>query len=112
MNYLGIDISKDKFDVALLSSGKGKHKVFKNNLAGFERLTQWLESHGVHSKHACMELTGEDLAKYLCRQKHKVSIVNPVCIKAYAQSQMKRIKTDKVDALLIARFCEINKLAA
>jgi transposase len=112
MNYLGIDISKDKFDVALLTGGKGKHKVFKNNLAGFERLTQWLQSHCVHSTHACMESTGrygEDLAKYLCRQKHKVSIVNPACIKAYAQSQLKRTKTDKVDASLIARFCEMNE---
>ena len=37
MFYLGIDISKDKFDVALLDGKKGKHKVFKNNEDGFRR---------------------------------------------------------------------------
>ena len=34
MDYLSIDISKDKFDVALLIDKKSKHKVFKNNLDG------------------------------------------------------------------------------
>lgn len=113
MNYLGIDISKDKFDVALLVDGKSKHKHFKNNFEGFERLSKWLLEHNAHLVQACMESTGrygEDLSKYLCKHNHKVSIVNPACIKAFAQRQLKRVKTDRVDALLIAKFCEMNKL--
>jgi len=113
MFYLGIDISKDKFDVALLDGKKGKHKVFKNNEDGFERFLEWLKENKVDSSlHSCMESTGrygEKLAKFLFKAGHQVSIVNPACIKAYAQSQLKRVKTDKVDALLIANFCRINE---
>jgi transposase len=35
---LGVDIAKKKFDVALLISGKLKHKVFTNDQEGFETL--------------------------------------------------------------------------
>jgi len=39
-------------------------------------------------------------------QNHKVSVVNPVRIKGFAQSELLRTKNDKQDAALIARFCE------
>lgn len=47
MPYLGIDVSKDKFDVALMvdeNQPKLKQKVFSNDAAGFERLLNWLIS--------------------------------------------------------------------
>ena len=78
----------------------------------FNRLIEWLESHNAHSVHACMESTGrygEYLTEYLQKHGHKVSIVNPACIKAFSQSLLKRVKNDKVDALLIAKFCKINQ---
>ena len=37
------------------------------------------------------------------------TVVNPAIIKAYAQSHLLRTKTDKVDATLIARFCQERK---
>lgn len=40
---------------------------------------------------------------------HVVSLVNPSRIKAFAQSEMLRTKTDAVDAALIARFCQLHK---
>lgn len=108
LTILGIDISKQKFDVALLIEGKIKNKTCKNALEGFEALTTWLEKQGVQTVHACLEATGnygEDLAIYLHEAGHKVSIVNPVRIKGFAQSELIRTKTDKIDAALIARFC-------
>ena len=36
----------------------------------------------------------------------RVSVVNPARIKAFAQSELLRTKTDAVDAALIARFCK------
>ena len=105
---LGIDIAKQKFDVALLIDGKTKHKVCKNSAEGFEMLRLWLEKQGVQEVHACMEATGnygEDLAIYLHDAGHIVSIVNPARIKGFAQSELIRTKTDKLDAALIARFC-------
>src|SRR5208283_3177334 len=108
VTVLGIDIAKQKFDVALLLDGKTKHKTCKNSAEGFESLSLWLEKQGVQKVHACLEATGnygEDLAIYLYEASHTVSIVNPACIKGFAQSELIRTKTDKIDAGVIARFC-------
>ena len=106
---LGIDVSKLKFDVALLrESGKFKHRVFPNSAAGFAQLSAWLEKQQAGRVHACLEATGaysDSLATYLHEQGHLVSVVNPAQIKAYAESHLTRAKTDKADATLIARFC-------
>jgi len=107
VSVLGIDIAKQKFDVALLVEGKTKHKTCKNSAEGFEMLRLWLEKQGVQEVHACMEATGnygEDLAIFLHEADHIVSIVNPARIKGFAQSELLRTKTDKLDAALIARF--------
>jgi transposase len=105
---LGIDISKQKFDAALLMNGKLKHKGCKNSAEGFEALSQWLCKQGVDHLHACLEATGsygDELAFYLHDAGHTVSIVNPARIKGFAQSELLRTKNDKLDAGLIARFC-------
>jgi transposase len=55
-----------------------------------------------------MEATGQygnDLAEYLYQQGWKVSVVNPARIKAYGNSKLRRNKTDKADAQLIAEYC-------
>ena len=108
VKVLGIDIAKQKFDVALLLDGKTKHKSCKNSVEGFETLIIWIEKQGIQKVHACMEATGnygEDLAIYLHEAGHTVSIVNPVRIKGFSQSELIRTKTDKIDAGVIARFC-------
>ena len=43
---LGVDISKQKFDVYLLIGSKERHKVFHNNKEGFEKLVAWCNTHG------------------------------------------------------------------
>jgi transposase len=112
-HVLGIDISKSKFDLALLrDNGKFKHRVFPNTKAGFAQFCTWLEKQKVQRAHACLEATGtygEALATYLHEAGLVVSMVNPAKIKAYAQSQLSRAKTDKVDAQLIAQFCAERK---
>lgn len=106
---LGIDMAKNKFDVALLNNGKFKSKVFENNPSGFSSLIAWLATNGVETVHACMEATGsygEVLARFLYEAGHSVSLTNPARIKAFGESELLRTKNDKTDAKLIARFCE------
>ena len=56
---LGIDISKAKFDVALMVAGKVKKThLFENAQDGFESLSGWLQKQGISSVSACMEATG------------------------------------------------------
>ena len=107
-DILGIDVSKDKFDMVLLRDSGSRHKVFANNAAGFEALKRWLCNRGVKGLHACMEATGcywEGLAIALHEAGYTVSVVNPARVKAFAQSQMRRTKNDRVDAMVIADFC-------
>jgi transposase len=109
---LGIDIAKEKFDVRLEMNGKAKKRQFANSQEGCEKLAVWLKELGVEHVHACMEATGtygEALAEYLYNHGHKVSVVNPARIKGHAQSQMKRHKTDELDAEVIRHFCETQE---
>lgn len=105
---LGIDIAKQRFEVALLIEGKVKNKSFKNTTEGFETLAVWLTKLGISKVQACLEATGnygEDLAIYLHEAGHSVSMVNPARIKGFARSELIRTKTDSMDAGIIARFC-------
>jgi transposase len=106
---LGIDIAKLKFNACLIKQdGKLKHKVFPNTSAGFEQLSEWLSRQRVECVHACLEATGtygDSLSLFLQQAGHRVSVINPAAIKAFAQSRLSRTKTDRVDAELIARFC-------
>jgi transposase len=109
---LGIDIAKQRFEVALLIDGKVKNKSFKNTTEGFGALALWLKKLGISKVTACLEATGnygEELAFYLHEAGHLVSMVNPARIKGFAQSELIRTKTDKVDAGIIARFCLVMK---
>ena len=107
---LGIDIAKLKLNACLINEGgKLKHKVFPNSETGFEQLTAWLSKQGVERVHACLEATGkygEALSLCLHQAGHTVSVINPAAVKAFAQSRLSRTKTDRVDAELIARFCQ------
>jgi transposase len=105
---LGIDIAKAKFQVALrLADGKIRHKTFANAAAGFDQLAAWLHRQQVRGVHVCLEATGtygDALATWLHDAGHRVSVVNPAIIHAYARVQLARSKTDRLDAELIARF--------
>jgi transposase len=105
---LGVDISKLTFDVAWLLEGSEKRHKFNNNLAGFNQLLSWLSKLGVEDLHVCMEATGryfEPLAEFLSSRGYLVSVVNAAKIKGHANAELKRVKTDSLDASLIARFC-------
>jgi transposase len=108
-SFLGIDLSKETFHAFLLSDRANAKKVFPNTPKGFEQLTTWLKNRHADEVHICMEATGaywEALALYLHGLERHVSVVNPARIKAFAQSELLRTKTDAVDAALIARFCK------
>ena len=105
---LGIDIAKAKFEVSLQRlDGRRRHKSCPNTPAGFAALGDWLQRQQVAQVHACLEATGiygDALATWLFDAGHYVSIVNPSIIHAYAQVQLARGKTDRLDADLIAQY--------
>lgn len=110
-SILGLDIAKAKLDTHFQrvgSADKPIHRRYDNTPAGHEQLVHWLSSQQVGQLHVCLEATGtygRAVALRLHQAGYRVSIVNPLRIKRYGQSELLRVKTDKSDAALIARFC-------
>lgn len=106
--FFGIDVSKKKLDCALLREGKVRSKVVANTPAGLTELQAWLKRYDGVGAHVCLEATGvygELAATTLADAGYRVSVVNPALVKAYAQSEGLRIKTDAADARVLAGFC-------
>jgi transposase len=104
---IGIDISKQTFDVSLNKQERLLHTVYDNNLQGFNK---FIKSIG-QSNHVIvvMEASGPyyvNLASYLYSNAIKVSVVNPLIIKRFSQMKFYRAKTDKKDASIIREYGE------
>lgn len=105
---LGIDIAKETFEAMYQQDERKAAQQFENTPRGHRQLVVWLEKLGGHEAHVCMEATGQYgdvLAEYLCQHGFRVSVVNPARVKHYGNSKLRRNKTDKADAQLIAEFC-------
>lgn len=105
---VGIDVSKDRLDVALRPSGE----VFavERNAAGLERLAVRLTALSPHI--VALEATGgfeTVAAAALAAAGLPVVIVNPAQIRAFAKAIGQRAKTDPIDAAVIAHFAEATK---
>ncbi len=107
-SILGIDVAKATLDVALIQDERMLYKQFDNTASGYQQLAVWLSKQGASQASVCLEATGqygEGVAEYLFAQGYSVSVVNPARIKHYASSKLRRNKTDKADAQLIAEYC-------
>jgi transposase len=114
---IGVDVSKKKFDAALISAqGKYRCKVFSNDPAGFKVFVDWLDTNvpeGRTHARVCLEATGayhEALANFLFDNQAAVFIVNPLRVKRFIESEGVRNKTDEGDAKALARFATKNEL--
>ncbi|HXS31312.1 MAG TPA: transposase, partial [Steroidobacteraceae bacterium] len=113
--WLGIDIAKQKFDVALNWNTRRRAKVFRNDAEGWQALLRWLKDLGIDQVHACLEATGrygDGLALHLHDAGHRVSVVNPAQIKHFGRAKLGRNKTDRADAALICDYCRLFEPAA
>ncbi len=107
-----IDLGKRDLHATLLQGDRSASKSVPNSQVGIAQLQTWLKNRNAERVHACLEATGgwsEQVTISLAEAGHVISIVNPARIKAFAQSEMVRTKTDGVDAALIARFCRLHQ---
>jgi transposase len=112
LDVLGIDVGKRDLHAVLLQEKRSASKSVPNSAAGMAQLQAWLTNRKIGRLHVCLEATGgwsEEVAIVLSEAGHIVSLVNPARIKAFAQSEMLRTKTDAIDAALIARFCRLHE---
>jgi transposase len=113
--YIGIDVSKLKHDLALMSEHKtllGKPFVIQENPAGYstlmQRLAQLRQQYQPHVFYVGMEATGDYWKNLFHFFRHQpdcqVVVINPVKTKAFAKTELRRAKTDAVNAKDIARY--------
>jgi transposase len=105
---IGIDVSKDRLDVAVRPTGESF--VFKRSAAGIEDLVARLRA--LSPKLVAIEATGgfeAVVAAGLAGAGLPVVVVNPAQVRAFAQALGKRAKTDPIDAAVIAHFAEATK---
>lgn len=106
--YVGIDVSKRKFDVSRFQQHKTAAKgalvgSYSNQATGFGQLLKGLPA----GAHCVLEASGAyylPLANYLYEHQVAVWVVNPLVIHRFAQMRLLRAKTDKADAQLIAQY--------
>lgn len=100
---IGIDISKQTFDIGFLEKEKWEHQVMKNEEKGFKRLLKLLEEGDC----VVMEASGsyyQRLATRVYEAGYKVCVLNPLIIRRFSQARLYRSKTDKKDAQTIAEY--------
>jgi len=110
---VGIDVSKDKFDACGITGEEAK--LFQISAArdrkGFEKLKGHLASVSVSSVLIGMESTASyhvNLFSSLVAEGYKVILINPLLISNYVTMQLRKTKTDKKDAVVIAQFLLAN----
>lgn len=109
MRVAGIDVGSQNHVVAIV--GEGGHVVllkptaFSEDAAGYAKLFQLLGSPA--DLLVAMEATGiygRNLFVALCEGGYQVAVLNPLRTRRFAQEDLRRAKSDSIDALGIARF--------
>lgn len=107
MVWVGVDVGKDEVWASM--AGK-KARSFATTMKGMQSLYRWAQScAGEGEVRLCMESTGVYGYRVVvwCRQLGvEVSVINPAQIAAFSHAQLRRTKTDQVDAEVIRCFAE------
>jgi transposase len=106
--YVGVDVSKDRLDVALRPTGAGWS--FPNEQSGIDALvSQLLLEEAPPPALVVLEATGgfeRPLAAALAATGMPVAVVNPRQARDFARATGRLAKTDRIDAEILARFAE------
>lgn len=117
--FVGIDVSKDKLDIAVkaaetggaVSTAKRAAEAWTtaNTKEGCEALVQRLQA--MQPERIAMEATGgyeQRVFRALREAGLPAVIVQPLNVREFARAMGKMAKTDRIDALMIAYFAEIR----
>ena len=114
-NFIGIDVSKATFDLALIKNSNQEDIfsfAFTNDLKGMVKLEEFLKKHFLDMGKTlfCMEHTGiycRLLSNYLTERKYNVWLEMPVQI--LRSLGIQRGKNDALDAKRIAQYALLKK---
>jgi transposase len=101
--YVGVDVSKDRLDVAVL--GERQEKQMSNTQKGIAELVQWMKE--LQPELIVVEATGgyqRAVVEALFHAGLSVAVVNPARVRQFARASGLLAKTDKLDAQVLAEF--------
>jgi transposase len=102
-SYVGIDVSKDRLDVAEL--GEKQERQVDNTQAGIAKLVEWMQE--LQPELIVVEATGgyqRSVVDGLFHAGLAVAVVNPARVRQFARASGLLAKTDKLDAQVLAEF--------
>jgi transposase len=103
--FVGIDVSKAQLDVAIRPSGESES--VSNDKTGIEGLIKRLRE--IQPALIVLEATGgieRSVTRALTSAELPVVVVNPRQVRDFAKATGQLAKTDRIDALVLARFAE------
>jgi transposase len=118
--FIGIDVGKDKLDVAVKITETGSHPspakraheawTSSNTDAGAAEIVQRLRA--MTPQRIALEATGgyeQQVFRALRAAGLPAVIVQPALVRDFAKSMGRKAKTDRIDALVLAHFAEIRQ---
>ena len=102
-SYVGIDVSKDRLDVAVL--GERQEQQVDNTDQGIAQLVEWMLE--LQPELIVVEATGgyqRAVAEALFHAGLCVAVVNPARVRQFARADGLLAKTDRLDAFVLAKF--------
>jgi transposase len=102
-SYVGIDVSKDRLDVAVL--GEEREWQMGNTSQGISQLVEWMQD--LQPELIVVEATGgyqRAVVEALFHAGLCVAVVNPARVRQFARACGLLAKTDKLDAQVLAVF--------
>jgi transposase len=114
--FLGIDVSKETFDACCLPN-QGE-KVFNLSASmdrkGFEELIKQLSALSMTQESVLVGMESTacyhiNLYSFLVSLGYPVVVINPLLISNFVKLQLRKTKTDKKDASVIAQFLLLNR---
>lgn len=118
MLFVGVDVSKNRLDCAVITDDTGKllgQRSFLNASEGIDRLLSWvrrLSGAGDASIHVVVEATAryhELVANGVVAAGVAVSVSNPARVRSFARGIGILSKTDQIDAFVLARYGQLAR---
>lgn len=103
--FIGIDVSKDRLDVAVCPSNETES--VSNDKAGIESLVKRFQQ--IRPTLIVLEATGgfeRGVTRALASAELPVVVINPRQVRDFAKATGQLAKTDRIDALVLARFAQ------
>ena len=114
--FLGIDVSKETFDACCIPS-QGE-RLFNLSASmdrkGFEELIKQLSTLSIPKESVLVGMESTacyhiNLYSFLVSLGYSVMVINPLLISNFVKLQLRKTKTDKKDAYVIAQFLLLNR---